>query len=58
MLDWSELEACVDNKIHVTLNFKLAFKRVETIGRKRRKCWLPAFSPPTVVFKRLLFQGR
>ena len=25
---------------------------------KRRKCWLPAFSPFPTMFSRLLFQGR
>ena len=42
--DWSKLETFADNKINVTQNLKLMFRRLENCG-KRRKCWLPAFSP-------------
>ena len=48
-LDWSKLKALADDKINVT---KLKFEKSEIcfwkVGKhygKRRKCWLPAFSP-------------
>ena len=44
-LDWSKLKAFADDKIDMTEKFKFVLKRVENIVGKRRKCWLPAFSP-------------
>ena len=56
-LDWFKLKAFADNKINVTLKTKILFG----IGRKhcgkRRKCWLPAFSPfPTMFSKGFFFR--
>ena len=54
----SELKAFADNKINETRKLESALGRVENIVGKRRKCWLPAFSPlPHNVFERLLYQA-
>ena len=48
-LDWFNLKACAHDKINVNENLKFVVK-----GRKycvkRRKCWLPAFSPFPSIF--------
>ena len=41
----SKMKALADDKINVTRILKLVFGMVENIVGKRRKCWLPAFSP-------------
>ena len=55
-LDWSKLKVFADDKINVTEKWK--FVLVGT-GRKncgkRRKCWLPAFSPFPTFFSIVLF---
>ena len=56
-LDWSKFKAFADDKINVNLKTEILFG----IGRKhlwkRRKCWLPAFSPfPTMFSKGLFFR--
>ena len=57
ILDWSKLKAFADNKIKFNATEKLKFllERVENTG-KRKKCWLPAFSPfPTMFSKEFLY---
>ena len=54
-LDWSKLKAFADNKIFVTKKLKLVFGRVENVVGKRRKCWLPAFSPFPTMFSKAFF---
>ena len=57
ILDWSKLEAFADDKINVTemmISVSDGVDNITGFGKhcgKRRKCWLPAFSPfPTVFF--------
>ena len=54
ILDWSKLKAFADDKIKVTEKLKFVLGRVENCG-KRRKCWLPAFSPFPTVFSKGFF---
>ena len=56
-LDSSKLKAFADDKINVTekLNFDLG--SVENNVEKRRKCWLPAFSPFPTMFSKVFFPG-
>ena len=50
-LDVTKLKAFADEKLDVAKMMISLFDRVEHCG-KRRKCWLPAFSPfPTVLCK-------
>ena len=59
ILDWSKLIVFADDKIGVAEYFKMVQGRVEKHCGKRRKCWLPAFSPfPTMFSKGFFFQGR
>ena len=59
ILDQSRLKAFADDTIKVTQKLKFVLGWVENIVGKRRKCWLPAFSPfSQSVFKSLLPQGR
>ena len=52
-LDWSKLKAFADAKLNLAEKLKFVLGRVEKKHcGKRRKCWLPAFSPfPTMVSK-------
>ena len=54
-LDWSKLNALADNKINVTEKLKFVLGRMEKHHGKRRKCWLPAFSPFPIMFSKDLF---
>ena len=57
--DRVKLKVFADNKINVAEMMISRSNRVENIVGKRRKCWLPAFSPfPTMFSKILLFQSR
>ena len=50
VLDWSKLKAFAGQKINVTEKLEFVFGKGRKHGEKRRKCWLPAFSPvPTKV---------
>ena len=52
-----QIESIRDNKIKVLKMMIFVFDRVENIGAKRRKCWLPAFSPfPSMFSKGLLLR--
>ena len=55
ILDWSKLKAFADNKIGVTFKQKFSLGCVENIVGKRRKCWLPAFSPCPTMFSKGFF---
>ena len=56
LLDRSELKAFADNKMNVTKTEILSGIVREHCG-KRRKCWLPAFSPfPTMFSKGFIFR--
>ena len=54
-LDWSKLKIFPDDKSNLAEKQKFVLERVENIVGKRRKCWLPAFSPfPTIFSKDFL----
>ena len=56
MLDMSKLKAFAGDKLKTMKVMISLCDRVENTG-KRRKCWLPAFSPfPTVFSKAFLFR--
>ena len=52
-LDWFELKELADNKINVTEKLKFVLGRKHC--RKRRKCWLPAFSLFPTMFSKGFF---
>ena len=53
--DRFKLIVFADDKIDVTQKLKLVLGKIENIVEKRKKCWLPAFSPFSYnVFKRLI----
>ena len=54
-LDWSKLEALADNRINVIEKSKFVFGTGRKHCGKRRKCWLPAFSPFLTMFSIGLF---
>ena len=54
-----QIKSICRRQINVNEKLKFGLGRVEKHCRKRRKCWLPAFSPfQCNVFKSPLFQGR
>ena len=59
ILNWFKLKAFADDKINVTQILKFVLKVVENIVRKhcgkRRKCWLPAFSPFLTILSKAFF---
>ena len=55
ILDEAKLKAFADNKLNVAQMMISLFDRVEKRCGKRRKCWLPAFSPFPTVFSKALF---
>ena len=56
-LDWSKLKGFADDKINAAEKFEFVLQREENIVGKRRKCWLPAFSPfPTMFSKSCFFR--
>ena len=55
--DWSKLRAFADDKINVNQKLKFVFGKSRKHRGKRRKCWLPAFSPfPTMFSKDFFFK--
>ena len=52
ILDWFKLKAFADDKLHMNQILHFVFVRVENIAGKRRKCWLPAFSPFPTMFSK------
>ena len=53
----SKLKAFANDIINVSEKMKFVFGRVENILGKRRKCWLPAFSPFPKMFSETVFPG-
>ena len=51
----SKLKAFADDKFNIAKMMISLFDRVENIVGKRRKCWLPAFSPFPAMFSKGLF---
>ena len=56
-LDLSKLKAFADDKINVTEKLKFVLGRLENILEKRRKCWIPAFSPFPQFFRKASYTG-
>ena len=54
ILDLSKFKAFADVKMILTQNFKSCWKQWKHCG-KRRKCWLPAFSPFPTMFSKAVF---
>ena len=53
ILEMPKLKAFADDKMNKTPKTKICFGKDRKHSRKRRKCWLPAFSPfPTMFSKR------
>ena len=56
-LDWSKLEAFADNKDKCESKIEICFRKSRKHCVKKRKCWLPAFSPfPTMFSKGFFFK--
>ena len=56
VLDWFKLKGFADVKINVTKKIEISFSEGRKHCGKRRKCWLPAFSPfPRMFSKGFLF---
>ena len=59
ILDQSKFKAHADNKNKCDSKFKFCFQKCRKHFGKRRKCWLPAFSPIQKMFSKDLFlKGR
>ena len=58
ILDWSKPRALADDETGFDRKTDICFGNGRKHSRKRRKCWLPAFSPFPTMFSRLFFQGR
>ena len=59
ILDWPKLKSLADDNLNVAKMMISLYGRAENIMVKRRKWWLPAFSPfPTMFSERLPPQGR
>ena len=57
VLDWIKLKAFADNKINFVWIVIFVFNGARNHCGKRRKCWLPAFSPfPTRISKDFHFR--
>ena len=54
ILAWSKMKQFAEDKIDVVKMMISLLDRVENTG-KRRKCWLPAFSPFPTVFSKAFF---
>ena len=52
---WFKLEAFTAGKLNVIKNIKFFFQRVETTMRKRKNCWLTAFSLLPTMFSKAFF---
>ena len=52
ILDLSKLKAFADEKIKVNKKFKISFVKDGNLCGKRRKYWLPAFSPFSAMFSK------
>ena len=57
ILGLPKLKAFADDKINVTQKLKFALGRGRKHCGKRRKCWLPAFSPFPTMFSQASFSG-
>ena len=57
ILDWTKLKAFGDIELIFHKMIISAFDRVKKHCGKRRKCWLPAFSPFPTMFSKAFFFG-
>ena len=49
---WSKFKVFADDEIYVTEKLKFCFEKGRKHHGKRRKCWLPAFSPFSMMFSK------
>ena len=57
ILDWTKLKAFFTRQNKFELEIVICFGKGRKLCGKRRKCWLPAFSPfPTMFSKGYLFK--
>ena len=54
ILELSKFKAYADDKINATRSLNFVLGGVKNILGKRRKCWLPAFSPFPKMFSKAL----
>ena len=57
ILDWSKLKGFADEKINVPQILKFVLGKGRKLCGKRRKCWLPTFSPFPIIFSKGFFLG-
>ena len=55
ILDLSKFKAFADAKISITQKLKFSVGKSRKHCGKRRKCWLPAFSPFSTMFSKDCF---
>ena len=55
VLEWPNFKAFADGHKHVTQILTFVLEKVESNVKKRRKCWLPAFSPFPTMFSKAVF---
>ena len=55
ILDRLKLKASADNKMNIGHMKTSAYEGIENTVGKKRKCWLPAFSPFPTMFSKGLF---
>ena len=55
IFDWFKLKAFADEKMNMTRKIENGFGKCRKHCGKRRKCWLPAFSPFSTMFQKSLF---
>ena len=58
ILDWSKFKAHADDKINKTQKIEICCWMGRKHFGKRRKCWLPAFSPFPKMFSNAVFFKR
>ena len=54
-VDFSKVKAFANNKSNVTQKLKFALGKGRKYCGKRRKCWIPAFSPFPTIFSKGFF---
>ena len=52
-----KLKDIADDNVSVTQKLNFNLEKVENIVGKKRKCWLPAFSPLPTMFSKCFFLG-
>ena len=55
ILDFTKLKAFADDKLNIARMMISPYDKSRKLCGKRRKCWLPAFSPFPTVFSKAFF---